>query len=648
VDEENSAIARVVRRLRKDYKDTSEKRDRWQGWKRMRTIGVGRAALPFKGASDFHYPMIDTVIEQLKPFYLEQAIGPEPLCSFIPRTSADYADSNIAAQWFDCQLRVWSNFRHQMMINIDYFCELSKSILKHGFDHDKKQLRLEAINPCDLIVPPWTEGLDDAERVAHVIYMSYGQYIRAAKKHGWLLDEDWLRQARGLDEDTSQIKRDKEDIDGITAGDAKDLMILWEVYHRDEDGKWLVDLVSPGVPEKKVKPTIHGIPWADDCLPFVDYNYEVRDRGYFSTRGVCDVIGQWELLACKYINELNDYMTFCNRPVFSNKGASLNAQNFRLNPGAVYNGEITPIQFPEPPVSFDQQLQQIRGIAERRIGMPDYGIGEGNDRNESRTATEVKALGAVQGKSVDLRGRVFRDSLDKTFKLAWKILLFYKRDDYEYYYRNEYKPGKAEALRDAYILEPNGNPDGFNKDSEIRKIIDIINIPQVQPYIKMDQAARMMLELADSRYLKTMWKGEGPDPDQQEEQFDEISNMLNGLAVQVSPTDDDMTHLGSIDQFIAFRTQQQETVPPIPSLLIYDHVEAHINAVKQKSPEIYKENMMQFKHKLAMIQQNRQVIMQALQGGAPGMQVPNTQTEQPMQQPVQGPPAAPPISQVVQ
>ncbi len=125
-DKEAVRLKRLVSKIRKDLENRSNWETRQAGWQRMRTVGIGRASLPFKGAADFHFPLADTFIEKLKPFYYQQTLQPFPICSFVPKDSDSRALSNIASQWFDYHVRTKSNFRKALPVLIEQKATLEK------------------------------------------------------------------------------------------------------------------------------------------------------------------------------------------------------------------------------------------------------------------------------------------------------------------------------------------------------------------------------------------------------------------------------------------------------------------------------------------------------------------------------------------
>src|SRR5260221_14629753 len=80
---EQARVRKLVSQFKRDNQQRSPWRDKQAALYRMRTIGLGRASLPFRGASDFNYPLGDTLIEKLKPIYFQQDLQTDTLCSLI-------------------------------------------------------------------------------------------------------------------------------------------------------------------------------------------------------------------------------------------------------------------------------------------------------------------------------------------------------------------------------------------------------------------------------------------------------------------------------------------------------------------------------------------------------------------------------------
>ena len=81
----------------------------------MRHFGLRRIAPPYPGAADLHFPLIDSIVERLKPFYYSQLYSRDQFATF---TTLKTQPSDTTAQvgaWFDYRLKQKSNLERKML-----------------------------------------------------------------------------------------------------------------------------------------------------------------------------------------------------------------------------------------------------------------------------------------------------------------------------------------------------------------------------------------------------------------------------------------------------------------------------------------------------------------------------------------------------
>ena len=83
-------------------KDFLSGRSRWEErqdiWYKMRNHGLRRTRMPFPKAADLHYPLIDTAIEKITPFYLQQFSGAAMLADFIATDGSGRNTASLSEQ----------------------------------------------------------------------------------------------------------------------------------------------------------------------------------------------------------------------------------------------------------------------------------------------------------------------------------------------------------------------------------------------------------------------------------------------------------------------------------------------------------------------------------------------------------------------
>ena len=624
-----------------DLKDRQAWESRQILWAKMRNQGVKRTRKPWPGAADMHVPIGDTIINKLKAYYVQWIFGPELLASFYALEDQGDSYTDSVAQWFDYQVRENTNFPTMAICAIDSLLQNGMGFLKPYWDSGKERLAFASIHPYFVIVPPWTQELAEADRVVHVMHMSEADYLRSAEPRGYNTDEDFIESIKGEGKPDQKYEQSRYVAEGLSYSRLKDLIILWEVYLRQSDGQIEVQTFSPLQPDEPARAPFK-LPYQHKQIPIIQLPYELLDPGFFSSRGAMELVQMYEASACKMWNEKLDFMSIANRPVLSTQGGSINAQNIRWEPGAVYDSVLQLVQQPPPPVNFDEEVQNNRSMAEQRVGMPDFGIGDQSDsQGQNKTATETNAITTVMQQSNDLRARVTKNSITMVFEQAWSILRQYKNNDLNYFWRKRRITLDDAAFDNSYVLRPNGSVDGYSREREIQKLMQLRQLAQGSPWIKLPEIDRKIIELMDSTWIMQVFSE--PQDIQQDEQMKqavENSVMIDGYLPNVLPTDAHVLHLQILDGFLGWTQNPTNGVKIGPTVMptFLQHATNHVQAARADAQYMkqYGPQIAQFANKIAQTQkglQQQQVAAQqaqtamgnlrgmtpAMNGGTPAM-----------------------------
>ena len=147
-------------------------------WYAMRRDGLRRRFKPWPGAADLHYPLADTIIEKMLPFYYGQLFATDRL---VDMTSKDPQRVDLAveaAYYFDYKLKNHSNLESAYLIVCNYMMQYGHGIMKTTWDFDRKQVCFDPINPTYIILPPEaTHDICYADRIVHVRHLSPWTYM---------------------------------------------------------------------------------------------------------------------------------------------------------------------------------------------------------------------------------------------------------------------------------------------------------------------------------------------------------------------------------------------------------------------------------------------------------------------------------------
>jgi len=532
--------------------DDIKSRARWetrQGlWYQMRTDGLRRKVKPWPNASDFHFPLVDTTINKLKPAFFQQAMGLDVLATFVPMRSQMAGFTTAAEHWFSYKLHEKSNYATEVMSWIDHMLVSGHSVMKTFWNPDIKQVEFQAVDPMYVIVPPWTKDISTADRITQVMPMSLESYKRAGI---YKTDKSLISKLVGAKVQDSgmidDLKYDREIREGITHSPDEDQVIVWEVYTHSEDGKWVMQCFSPQAPDTPLRETME-VPFDHDKPPFVSCKYEITDGGWYSPRGVCEMLAPFEASLTKTWNEKMDASTLFNKPLFRAERDLPNSVNLRLNPGQILPFGIAPVQMPSTPMDFDKEIMQTQSIAEQRVTVPDYGIMSDSDR---RTATEIESVNAQAQQNMDLRLRLFRQALGDLFRQAFSILLQFDKKSLQYRFLEDSLTVDPIALHDEYQLEPRGGMDMVSKVMLLNKAVQRKQLFMNSPWINQVELDKSILELEDPSLVPRLVQ----DPNEKEgsEVTDEkkiIPALLVGEQIPVQEGQDYRVRIGVIMQFL--------------------------------------------------------------------------------------------------
>ncbi len=606
--------------------DALSSRSNWESkqetWYKLRHEGLRRRMKPYPNAADMNFPLTDMLIEKLKPYYIQQVFATEAIASFAGLSLELAEHANAAAQWFDFQLKQESNFEDEIVTAVDTMLMRAKSIVKVYWDVDQKRLAFDAIDPMFLIVPAWTKKLVDADWIVHVKHYSKAAYKRVSE---YRQDEGFVASICGKGEESERATAEKYEREGLTHG-KEDQIVIWEVYHKNEAGDWWIKTYSPNRPKEKVREDF-GLPYhlgifAKKVPPFGELNAEIKDKGFYSARGVAERAAPFQAALCKDWNTQKDYQTLTTTPMFTApNGLPSGQQNVRMVPGQILPFPVEALQFPPMPMDIAMQMNQTRLVAEQLQSVPDFGAQQNGGK--TRTATEMNLVGSVHGQNIDLRARIFRRELGQVLQLAWALCLQYAREKLKFYYLDELAELPEEALSDKYLIEPSGSGDNVNRQLVLQKAVARKQMFTGNPNIDQRELDKSVLEADDPRLVRKLLLNAGTQQAEQiEDQAQELSIMLMGFPAQVRPTDDDASHVQSILGFINRRNTLGEPLTPEQMRLIAQHAEQHMQAMKKRNPQGYAQIAPQamplVQQLMALAQQIEQIKQQ--QGPAPAQQ----------------------------
>jgi hypothetical protein len=238
---------------------------------------------------------------------------------------------------------------------------------------------------------------------------------------------------------------------------------------------------------------------------------------------------------------------------------------------------------PQPPISFDVEMNNTRAIAEQRIGTPDYGINSMVEGQSSRrTATEIKSINAQSMQSGDLRARLFRMSLGKLYRQAWNLYIQYDRQSLQYRFAEDSLSADPVALHDQYELEPKGGMDMVSRQAMVNQAIARKQLFAQSPWVDQVELDKSIMELDDPTLVKRLLRDPGQKAqDELEDEAKLIPTLLVGIPVPAKPGQNFAGRIGVIMQYIQGAQQQGQQFPPSAMNAIMQRLDSLLGGYEQ-------------------------------------------------------------------
>jgi len=556
----------------------------------MRHDGLRRRRKPFPGAADMHFPLIDMNIRKGKPFWIAQATSTERLASFVALQQQEQPLTTAAADFFDFEIKQNSNFMIELFSWVDTMCLRGRGAMKVVTDpFDDHRIVCEAIDTPFILMAEGANDFEDADEFIHVQHLTVGKY-----KRDRLLDQDpdVIKRIKGYkDLDTSTgVFQDKEVREGVNFTRNPNIILKWEHWLKTANG-WTVYTYSPLYPEIALRRPF-GCPYkfaGKPSVPFFSCRMEIKEGGWYSSRGMGELGAEFESYACKLWNEKTDAMTFANRPVLTSEQRIPNTDNIRWAPGEIIPGNIKGVPFEQPAYSFDQEIAFVRSTSEQQNMLPDFGVtqpGQKGDSGSPRTATENNRIAGLQTVGTESNGTIFRLDLARVYRHMWGLMLQYKREKMIYYAGKELKTLPEEALHDAYLITPDGAPDQWNKQQRVMNSRARLQIYGGAQNVDQDVLVRDALAAEDPKLaLEAFIPSNVKAGSEAEDEAAEILIMKDGFPAQVKPNEDHVTRIHLLMSWLQKMEMSRVPVDPAAQQRVQQHLLVHLMYLQKLQPQ---------------------------------------------------------------
>jgi hypothetical protein len=213
-----------------------------------------------------------------------------------------------------------------------------------------------------------------------------------------------------------------------------------------------------------------------------------------------------------------------------------------------------------------------------------------------------------------------RDSLTKVYRHTWALLVQFKGDDFSYYAAGNIGTLPEAALHQAYMIFPDGSPDGWNRQKRMQMAIARLQAYANNQNVSMEELTKEALAADDPRLaLKAFIPTNQKANSEAEEEAIDILVLKEGYPAAVMPGEDHATRIMVDLGWLMKQGQQGVPVDPVARQRVQEHMAMHWQYLQKTDPEAAK----------ALMQKIQMAMTQSQQpGGAP-----QPQPQQPQQPP---------------
>jgi hypothetical protein len=261
----------------------------------------------------------------------------------------------------------------------------------------------------------------------------------------------------------------------------------------------------------------------------------------------------------------------------------------RWQPGEIIPMNLRGVAMPAPPISYDQEIMFARTVGEQQAMTPDFGITDQSDSSKPRTATENERISALQSAGMNDNAMMFRDCLTKCYKHIWALMIQFKAQDFSYYAAGKIGQLPEAALHDAYLIFPDGLPDGWNRQKRLNMAMARMQAFAGNPNVSMEELTKEALGADDPRLaMKAFIPTNQKANSEAEDEAVEILVLSEGYPAAVMPGEDHATRIMVDLGWLAKQGLNRVPVNPVARQRVQEHMALHWQWLQKTNPDAAK------------------------------------------------------------
>ena len=584
--------------LQSKFREDLESREDWEEAisKGLGLLGINYEdrSEPFLGASGVTHPLLSEAVTQFQAQSYKEMLpsgGPVKTQVLGTPTQETEAQAQRVEDFMNYQITEIMEEYDPDTDQMLFYLPLTGSTFKKVYFDETKQRAVSKFVPAeDMVVPYSASDLRTAERVTHVVRMSYND-IRKLQVAGVYKDVELSEANDG--EDEGAIKERADELLGLRPNYSDDSYTLLEC-HIDLDLEGFEDTDMEGNPSGIMLPYIVTLDQTSGKVLSISRNFREQDplkrkRQYFTHFkflpgfgfygfGLLHTIGGLSRAATSILRQLIDAGTLSNLPAgFKARGVRIRNDDEPLNPGEfrdidVPGGDlknsIIPLPYKEPSATLANLLGVVVDSGRRFAQVADAKTADVNSNAPVGTTVALIEQGS---KIISAIHKRLHYAQKQEFRMLAEI---FSENPVPYpYFVGNVPPETMQADFDGRVdILPVSDPNIFSMAQRLSLAQTQLQLAQAAPQIhNVNEAYRRMYDALDIKNIEAILP-----PKPQPKPIDpatENGNAMKNMPLQAFPEQDHEAHVRAHISMLSSQTSQAN---PQGYIMLQAHVQEHV------------------------------------------------------------------------
>jgi len=595
---DDSVLGELSSDIQSKFREDLESREDWEEAisKGLGLLGINYEdrSEPFLGASGVTHPLLSEAVTQFQSQSYKEMLpsgGPVKAQVLGTPTQETEAQAQRVEDFMNYQITEIMEEYDPDTDQMLFYLPLTGSTFKKVYFDETKQRAVSKFVPAeDMVVPYSASDLRTAERVTHVVRMTYND-IRKLQVAGVYRDVELSSSDDGESEGAIQERADE--LLGLRPNYSDDTYTLLEC-HIDLDLEGFEDTNMEGDTSGVMLPYIVTIDQSSGKVLSISRNFREQDplkrkRQYFTHFkflpgfgfygfGLLHTIGGLSRAATSILRQLIDAGTLSNLPAgFKARGVRIRNDDEPLNPGEfrdidVPGGDlknsIIPLPYKEPSATLAQLLGVVVDSGRRFAQVADAKVA---DMNSNAPVGTTVALIEQGSKIISAIHKRLHYAQKQEFRMLAEI---FSENPVPYpYFVGNMPPETMQSDFDGRVdILPVSDPNIFSMAQRLSLAQTQLQLAQAAPEIhNIHEAYRRMYDALDIKNIDAIL----PQPPQPQpvDPATENGNALKGMPLQVFQQQDHEAH---VKAHVSFLSTPASQVNQQSYIMLQSHTQEHI------------------------------------------------------------------------